>query len=614
MRLTLRVLCSLIVCVSPLVAQRGAIPSDTLAEWGTSVITARDFLERMELMPFPGKDRATQHDSAKVRALRALVAEKLLAREAAVRGLNRDSVSVRRVRGYERLMVRDELFKREVTAKIVVSDKDLSLGMRRYPIELRLLYFYAGTEPLARELRDSLAAHASIDSAIHHLSPRLLRRCDTLTVKLDSQDWTLEDTAYALTPQRPLSKAVKTDYFGWGVLYLLKQLSNFEAINRSIPDRISAVQSTLRQRKMDERAGRYKGGLLSPQRAEGDTTLFETVAAFLHARIQAGAQSRAGKGGYRLAPSDLDSLEIAFPDKLSNELVHIRGGGMTLRDAIDALRANVLVFPVLDPEPFRDKLNLTIKDLVAAELLAREGYRQNIQHTDAVRHDVAVWEDYWSAAALMQSIKDSVAVTRQDIIAFLIERGAELGKSYEVNVREVLCDSMTAALNVLHRAMVGESLGMMARQISRRPGWSTRDGESGFFAVDVYPTLGFPALFQDSATIGGPVVLKEGYSVFTTLGKRTSRPDGNLRLDSLLLFATAGARAWKQEQAITSVVGTLAERTGVRLYLDRLARVKVLPSNMATRRFIGFGGVVTAVPMILPLWDWKGEQQGRVIP
>jgi len=53
-----------------------------------------------------------------------------------------------------------------------------------------------------------------------------------------------------------------------------------------------------------------------------------------------------------------------------------------------------------------------------------------------------------------------------------------------------------------------------------------------------------------------------------------------------------------------------AERTGVRLYLDRLARVKVLPSNMATRRFIGFGGVVTAVPMILPALDWKGEQTG----
>jgi hypothetical protein len=35
---------------------------------------------------------------------------------------------------------------------------------------------------------------------------------------------------------------------------------------------------------------------------------------------------------------------------------------------------------------------------------------------------------------------------------------------------------------------------------------------------------------------------------------------------------------------------------------------------MFTRRFIGFGGVVTAVPTILPLWNWKGDQETRVVP
>ena len=615
MRIILNVLFSIMVCVSPLAAQRGEMPSDTLAEWGTSVITARDFLERMELMPFPGKDRAAKQDSAKVRALRALVAEKLLAREAEVRGLNRDSAWVRRVRGLERQMVRDELFKREVSAKIAVTDKELSRGMRRYPVLLRLFYCSAESGPLARELRDSLAARGSFDSALQLLSPRLLRRGDTLTVTFGSQDRVLEDTAYTLTPQRRLSQAMKTNTFGWGVLYLVDQQSNFDAVNRSIPDRISAVQSKLRQRKLDERASRYSGDLLTPQVAEADSTLFEAIATLLYARIQADAKSRGSKkGGYRLVPSDLDSLEMAFHDRLPDELVHIRDRGMTLQEIIDAMRTDILSFPILEPELFRDRLNAIIKELVARDLLAREGYRKNLQHTDAVRHDVAVWEDYWSASALMKTIRDSTTVTKQDIIAFLVERGAELGKRYEVDVREVLCDSMTGALNVLHRALEGESLGLMARQISRRPGWSTRDGESGFFAVDVYPSLGFPALFQDSGTVGGPVVLKEGYSVFTTLGKRTSRPDGKLLLDSLLSSAAPAARAWKMQKAVDAEAGVLAARAGVQLHLDRLAGVKVLKSNMATRRLIGFGGVITAVPTILPLWDWKGEPQKRVIP
>jgi len=132
---------ALAIASATMSAQHNAIPEDTLAEVGSSVLTARDFLERFELMPFLGKDQATRHDSAKVQALRALVAEQLLSQEAAVRGVNRDSISLRRRNGLERMMVRDELYKREVVAKVTVNDRELSAGMRRYPLELKLLFF-----------------------------------------------------------------------------------------------------------------------------------------------------------------------------------------------------------------------------------------------------------------------------------------------------------------------------------------------------------------------------------------------------------------------------------------------------------------------------------------
>ena len=614
MRFIILLLCGIAFAAAPLRAQRGTIPGDTLAEIGTAVISARDFLERLELMPFPGKDRPQEHDSAKIRALRALVAEKLLAQDAAVRGLNRDGASLRRRLALERLMVRDELFKREVTAKAVVNDRELSAGMRRYPLELRVLYFPAASASLARELRDSLASRSSIDSAVHLLSRRLLRRVDTLTVKFGSQEWTLEDTAYALSMRRRLSEAVKTDYLGWGVAYLLEESPNQEASDKSVPDRISAVRSIVRQRKMDAIAAKFQGRILSPQRAEVDSLFFDSVAHLLRSRVAGDAAARAGKGGYRLASTDLDSLEVAFAARLNDELVHIAGGGMTLQEVIDAMRSQELAFPVLESEPFLGRLNAAVKDVVREELLAREGYRQNIQHSGPVKRDVAIWNDYWASAAMIQSIKNSVTASEQEAVDFLVRYGAALGAAYEVNVREVLCDSLSRALDVLRRALQGESLGVMARQLSRRAGWSARDGESGFFAVDVYPSLGFPALFQDSGSIGGPLQLKEGYSVFTTLGTRTSRPDGKLHLDSLMDSGIRGARSLKQERAVDSAVSALAGRAGVRLYLDRLARVNVSPSNMFTRRYIGFGGVMTAVPTIPPLWKWKGEQGKRIVP
>lgn len=603
----------LIVSAASVFAQRNALPNDTLASVGSTIITARDFLERFELMPFPGKEQSARSDSTKIRALRALVAEKLLSREAAVQGLGGDSAALRRRAGLERLMVRDELYRREIADKARVTDRELSAGMRRYPVEVQFIFFSSGSAAAARELRDSLASPPPIDSAWSRFSPPLLLRADTVTVKFGSQDWTLEDSAYALTMKRRLSQPVKTDYFGWGVLYLLNQAPNTDAVNKSVTDRISAVRSILRQRKMDELAATFQGKLLSPQRAEVDSQLFDLMANVLHSRITADAPARLTKAGYRMALPDIDSLAVLFSDRLGDEFVHIEGGGMTVQDVLDAFQYNEVAFQTLEREPFFTRVNAALKDMVRKEMISREAYRRNLHETSAVRHDVGIWDDYWAAGALIRKIRDSVTVDDQEIMSFLITQGSVLGRGYEVNVREVLCDSLGTALEVLQRALQGESLGMMARALSRRPGWPSRDGESGYFAVDVYPSLGFPALLQDSGTVGGPVRLREGFSVFTTLGKRTSRPDGELHLDSLLYWGSRGSKALKQERAVESMIGALAGREGVTVHLDRLSRLQVTPSNMFTRRYIGFGGAVTAVPTILPVWKWKGEEK-EIVP
>jgi hypothetical protein len=594
-------------------AQRAAIPNDTLATYGASAITARDFLERIELMPFPGKDRRSEHDSAKVHALRSLVAEKLLAQEAASRRVHRDSASLRRRSGLERLMVRDELYKREVVAKVEVNDRERSMGMRRLPKELHLLFIYASSAKQAEELHDSLVAERSFEDALNHLSARLLRRADSVVVTFGVDDQTLEDSAYALSMSRRFSFPLKSEYFGWGVLYLVAQRPN-EAANKSVPDRISTVESIVRQRKMVRRAAQYQGEILSPQRAVVDSVTFLEIAHFLHSQLTADSSGRKGQSGYRLNQSDINALEAAFTSKLDNEFVHIPSGGMTLIDVLDAIRSFEFAFPQLDTEDFTGRLNAALKTAVTSELMSREGYRRNLQHTEAVRHDVAVWDDYWTAAALIKSVRDSVAVSESEVMNFLVKNGSLLGALYEVNVREVLCDSLGRAYDVLSRAVNGEPLGQLAREFSRRTKWAEQDGVSGFFRVSTNPALGFPALLQDSGSIGGPLKLKEGFSIFTTLEKRTSRPDGALHLDSLKYFSREGALMQKQKQAVDSLVGALARSAGVRIYTNRLSRIQVSMPNMFTRRFIGFGGTVTAVPTIMQLWNWGEGDRERVMP
>lgn len=582
------------------------LPDDTLAWVGTSVITARDFLERFELMPWPGKDRRAEHDSARIKALRSLVAERLLAQEAAARGVGKDSVTQRQVAGLERMMVRDALFRREVVGRISFTDREVSEGMKRYPKERIVLFLAAPSEDAVRDLRTAVRRPGTIDSLLHTLPRSILMRVDTMTVTFGAIDRILEDSAYALSVRRPLSGPFRSPLYGWGVLALLAEHPSGEAAKKSVPDRIRAVENILRARKQTERANAYSGSILSRQRGEADPERFERFAAAFHAVMMTDTLARATRNGFRFSVDDLDRVEQVMGDEALLPLVMIGSGPMTVRDVIDAFRGREFQFTSLHPELFRNRLNAMIRDVVATELLGREGYAMNLHNSEAVRHDVQVWADHWAAAAMARVLRDTVSVTDADVAAYLTAHVRDLGRSYAVNIREVLADSLLTVLEALDRVIGGEPMADVARSLSRRTAWAERGGVSGFFRVDSLPELGMAALLTDSGSYGGPVHLREGYAVFQVLGKRRTGIDTLAPPpDSLMAAGRKLLRAERREQAVRDIVTDLARRAGVRIDVGRLRALQVNPSNMVTRRYIGFGGVVTAVPSIAPLWDWK---------
>jgi parvulin-like peptidyl-prolyl isomerase len=605
--------CGTVFCMQAFAQQKKALPADTLAEIGPRVITAADFLERLELMPWPGKDNRAQHDSAKVKALQSLVAEQLLAIEGMAEGLGTDSLTRVQKGALERLVVRDELYKREVTAKTKVSNDDIAAGMKRYPWQLRLLVMRGVSHDAATQLAKTLAATRNFDSTLAALPPTLVRDQDTLVLTYGGNDWALENAAFALSPAHRLSGAVKTDYLGWVVLYLADMQTNPEFASRSMSERVLAVQKLARRRKEDERATRFRGTVLSPQRAEVDPRLFEKLASHLLSFISATPGDHFKQNGFMIAKPDLDSTLLLVQADRSAELVHIDGGGMTLSDVIEAFRTREFAFASLDSERFRDRLNAVIKDVVASELLTREGLRQNLQYSPNVRHDMNVWTDRWTAAAMERRIRDGVTVSDEEALRYLIQHARQVGTQYDVNVREVLCDSLRQALAVLERLTVERAdMAVIAREVSKREAWAKNGGESGFFNVASYPELGFPALLHDTASIGGPVAVPQGYSVFRVLGKKRGADAAFPSPDSLATLASRVVATEKAEGALDSTIGSLAKKHGVTVHYDRLANIPVTPSSMVTKRYIGFGGAMMAVPTIPQMWRWV-ERAGTAL-
>jgi hypothetical protein len=100
-------------------SRRTALPAlarDTLARVGNDAVTALDLVQRIEWMPWPEKRNPASLDSARVRGLQSLVAERLLDAEAGRLGLGESGAVPRMRRALRKALARDALYRDVVSS------------------------------------------------------------------------------------------------------------------------------------------------------------------------------------------------------------------------------------------------------------------------------------------------------------------------------------------------------------------------------------------------------------------------------------------------------------------------------------------------------------------
>jgi parvulin-like peptidyl-prolyl isomerase len=597
-----------LAAASPQSQSAGGLPHDTLAEVGSGVITATDLIERIDLMPFPGRDRASEMDSLKIRALQSIVAERLLAGEATVRGIGFDSVAKLRLDALERAFVRDELYKKEVAAGVTVSAAEIEAGMKKYATQLRIVIFRCSSEESARILSRALQhGGTNIDSLSSAGFDRRPVSRDTVTMNFGVLDESLEEPAYSLDTAHRVSSPFMSPMLGWVVLFLVDGGPNPASGAQSINDRMITVKNAVQRRKAQAKGIRYMASVLDPRRAEADRTIFALLGKSLYAIISSDSAAHRIEGRFMLTPGEVDRLEEMLRGDLFRVLVEMPGGGLTLGSAIQAFRFEPFSTPSLGRRTFAYVLNESVKRIAREEFLTREGYRKNLQASPSVKHDVASWRDNWLSHMMQADVTGGGEPTGEEEVSGLIEYARLLSPSYEVNVREIFTDSLPKADRYRLMLLAGDDMAALARSVSKRPGWAGRGGESGYFHVRSFPDLGVRALLADSGQLVGPVSLTGGYSLFRVLGKRLPKADGSVTVDSLRKALHDVIRSDNRQRSLDRFIAGLAEKFGVKMYYDRLRDLTLFGHSMFTHRYIGFGGMMNAAPLLQPEWGWVQE-------
>ncbi|MCX6121238.1 MAG: hypothetical protein NTX44_06425 [Ignavibacteriales bacterium] len=589
-------------------------PQDTIARIGTSAITVRELSDRLELMPYPYKDKPSKTDSAKVRALLGLIAEKVLANEAHRLNLAENSTISRMREGLENLFVRDELFKREVEANAKPTAEEVIAGIHRLEWKLKVVAFLVRSENDGKALVKHLRRNKT-KNIFQGLPKGLFTETDTINILFGGPDSAYENAAYSIGNSR-VSKPFYSQNLGWSVLYLLDKVTNPESAKMTLDERSRRVEKTLKEQREQDIGEHYLLAVLSSKNATADSNIFNALAnSIIELRKEIDPKYYQRKGGYMITSEMVDVIIDRLKPYLDATFITITGDSMSLGKLLEMFRYENFISKSLDGFSFKMELNEEVKHLVGNELLAREGRKQLLQNSTAVQRDMKLWTNYWAAIQLYSNVRDSVKVTNEDIVEYLLKTKEIFGRYYEVNVREILTSKLEDATRILNEIRHRKNLAEMVPQYSIRAEWVKNGGESGYFGVLRHPEIGFRALLSDTGTLVGPVKLEEGYSLFTVLGKRRTK-EAIVGFDTLCQNIRKRLLNEKQKQATDRFIAKLALEQQVSIDYKKLKLVKPSIIQMFTQRFMGFGGMMTAVPLLMQQWEWikEYEQSIKVIP
>ena len=581
-----------------------SLSRDTLARIGPSAITARELILRLEMMPFPDLQKGVDPESLKTRALRAMIAEKALAHEKRRLGLPEDKPTELMRQELENVLVRDELYRREVLAKAKPTREEIAGGMKRIMSVIKVISFLVSGEHEGEVLAAMLQTRKP-DSLLKGIPASLYTQRDTITIRFGALDTAFENAAFAIGKSR-VSKPFYSSMFGWAVLYLLEKTTNRQAAELNLADRGRRVEKVLQGRHEAERYEQYYFDKLNSRHALGDSTIFNLLADSIAALWKEDSTRFKSHGAYLLTGDLVELVMNRLRPHLDDVLVKIDDGDLTLGQVLEMFRYMDFRSAALEGEQFKLELNEAVRGVVGRELLVREGRKQGVQYFASVQDDLRLWDDFWAARLLYYNVRDSVTVTDQDILRHLLKNNEIFGRYYEVNIREVLTDSLRDMGAILDELQAGRSLVDLARRYSRRIEWAKNGGESDYFPVQRHPELGFEALMADSGRLVGPVKLAEGYSLFTLLGKRRTK-EAIVGFDTLKQNIRTRLLGEKRKRTIDRYIARLVHEQQLSIDEEKLRKIRINQIPMFTRRLIGFGGRMAAAPLLLKQWDWINE-------
>ena len=583
----------------------------TIAKVGNENITAKQFINRFELMPQVYSKENNPY-TKKQDLLYSIIAEKLWAQQAEKMGMDTTELMQTTFKALENMFVRDALYKIEIGNKVQISDKELQTNLKRYFENLNLSVIFSPDSEKIFQFYNDMKKGAAFDS-LYLLNKIKLPPIDVTYGDMDPQ---AEDAVYQLKKDEH-TKPLKSNT-GWFIFKLNKKTER-DHIQENIDEVLKKVKQKIEERKSGIYYDKFMNQFFKDKNVTTNGALFWSIADKIIADMQ--RTKRVEKipdtSNVYLSNKDVLGIEKQFgADSLDMNFINFDKNPISVRQFLRLFAFQGFYSKDVSSKVLAAKLNGRVKTTIENELIAREGYKRGLENLPSVRADLAMWKDNYLAQLMKQKLLDSVHVTDDEAREIYNKINKQkMANSTEVNVLEILTDSLDVVQEVLKDLKKGANFRTLAKIHTKRKWTRAKGGEFGFFPSSMYGNIGKKAAELKIGEVYGPIKTPEGYSIIKLIGKKEDK----VNLESFekekkqikqQLFGD------KSSKFIINYTVKLANKYGVKINNDLLNSIQPKDLSMYVYRYMGFGGRITAVPFTLPFIEWyKPWKDGeKIVP
>ncbi len=585
-----------------LISQNKAQTDDeVIAKIGNIPVTRKEFVQRYEMMPQLDRQMKGITEQLKDEFLYGIIFEKLFALAALEQKLDTVEITSYSLHEFEKMFVRDALYNKEVSDKAKGKSQMLLSQYLSNATKVFAHALFSKDEKEIKNYSNLLSKGLPFDSLLVELPEQSK---DTITFEIGMEDENLERQIFSL-PENANTTPIHFED-GWYVYHIIKRYEPILEKSQGWENEYQQIKKVARQRAEREFFIRYMKKIFLNKKVEAKASLLKLTGDRIVSLLQAKEKNKKEKKDkLYLSPEDFYALEHSLlADSISKVYIKLDKRNIPLKNFIRFLNFEDPGFTSSETKHVLSILNAKTKEFIEREVLAEEGYKQKLEQTKEVKESFGMWRDFVLHQAMQGAFLDSAKVSEDEVAAYYAKRNAKKESETLVNIIEVLTNKLETVNTVLQKLKEGVDIKILAGKYSQREITKNSSGEFGFFPTTSFGDIGRIAGSLNIGETYGPLKVPEGYSIFKLIDKKKPEFLADEEFAVVKEKLKRDLAFNKLRNSIIKYSVDLARKYGITINDNILQATPVTNLNSVVYRYIGFGGKITAVPMMTPFTDW----------